>query len=224
MVDAAEGRKSGFPAVVEERTMSGPGRDKPEIFTVGHSNHTVEALLALLGQHRVEVLVDTRSSPYSRYAEQFNQQPLREAVQLGGMRYVYLGRELGGRPDGEEFYDEEGHVLYGKVSESPPFLEGINKVLQGIRRYRVALLCSEENPSGCHRRLLVTRVLAGRGVQVRHIRGDGRLQSEEDLRREEEEARGEAGQLSLFEPEEVTEWRSVRSVLDRRPPRPSSEY
>ena len=80
---------------------------------------------------------------------------------------------------------------------------------------RVAVMCSEEDPAACHRRLLIGRVLMGQGVTVQHIRGDGRLQSEEELAREQEEAT-RSPQLSLFEIEETPPWRSARSVLPKK--------
>lgn len=110
-----------------------------------------------------------------------------------------MGRELGGRPQDSEFYDAEGFVLYSQIAESPLFLEGIDRLMKGIKTYRVAVMCGEENPANCHRRLLVGRVLAKRGVSVRHIRGDGTIQDEDELAREEYQSKGEQAQLSLFE-------------------------
>jgi uncharacterized protein (DUF488 family) len=98
---------------------------------------------------------------------------------------LFLGKELGGRPESSEFYDAEGFVLYSRIAESPLFLEGIERLITGITTYRVALMCGEENPANCHRRLLVGRVLAKRGVSVRHIRGDGTVQDEDELAQEE---------------------------------------
>src|SRR5262249_55566804 len=113
------------------------------ILTIGHSNHSIEKLVGLLEANNVEVVVDTRSQPYSRYTSQFNREALESAIAAAGMRYLYLGRELGGRPDGGEFYDSEGRVLYRKVAESGMFREGIERVRAGSERYRVALLCAE---------------------------------------------------------------------------------
>ena len=192
------------------------------ILTIGHSNHPIEKLLSLLQASGAEVVVDTRSHPYSKYTVQFNREALQSAIAGGGMKYIYLGRELGGRPDGSGFYDAEGHVLYAKVAASPQFREGIERVLAGSERYRVALLCAEEDPRDCHRRLLISRVLAGRGVLIRHIRGDGRLQAEEDLSAEIEAEHPERAQLALFGPSEVDEWKSTRSVLPKRTPENSS--
>ena len=193
------------------------------ILTIGHSNHPIEKLLSLLQASGAEVVVDTRSQPYSKYTVQFNREALQSAIAGGGMKYIYLGRELGGRPDGSGFYDAEGHVLYAKVAASPQFREGIERVLAGSERYRVALLCSEEDPSDCHRRLLVGRVLAEHGgALILHIRADGRLQREEDLRAELEAEHPERAQLALFDPPEKDEWKSTRSVLQRKTPASSS--
>ena len=160
------------------------------IYTLGHSSHTQEAFLDLLRRHKIDVLVDTRSAPFSRFVPQFNKDNLRDAVLGEGVRYGFYGRELGGRPEGSEFYDAQGHVLYSAISESPLFLDGLARVVRGAETCRVALLCSEEDPNVCHRRLLIARILHERGIMVRHIRGDGRVQAETELL--EAEARREA--------------------------------
>lgn len=192
------------------------------LFSIGHSNHPLETFLDLLRQHGIEVLVDVRSHPYSKFASHFEAGSLRKAVVDAGMKYLFLGKELGGRPVGDEFYDAEGHVLYSRVAESPLFLEGIRRLETGVSKYRVALLCSEEDPSGCHRRLLVGRVLATRGILLDHIRGDGRVQTEAQLQAEEEQNRTK-GQAELFEePHQEKAWRSIQSVLPRGPQQTSS--
>jgi uncharacterized protein (DUF488 family) len=175
-----------------------------EVFTIGHSNHSLAHFLTLLRQHRIDMVVDTRSYPHSKYATHFDREPLNAALGASAVQYLYLGRELGGRPPGEAYYDSDGHVLYDKVAESPLFGEGLSRVLAESVARRVALACAEENPRNCHRRLLIARVLAERGVTVWHIRGDGRLQSEEALCEEEQ-----GPQLSLFENTEAGAWRST---------------
>lgn len=189
------------------------------LFTIGHSNHTLETFLGLLRQHGIETLVDTRSRPRSQYVPHFNVEELKPAVEAAGIRFVFLGEKLGGRPDADAFYDADGHVLYGRVAEAPFFLEALTRVEKGAKRQRVALLCAEENPLGCHRHRLVGRVLRNHGLNVLHIRGDGRLQTSEAL--DAEEAGGTAAQPSLFDAEEMEEsrpWRSLQSVSRRRAP------
>ena len=156
--------------------------------------------------------MDTRSRPYSRHAPHFNIRELRATLSGDGIGYLYLGRELGGWPEGEEFYDADGRVDYALVERSQPFLDGIHRLKREIPARRIALLCSEEDPAGCHRRLLVGRALSERGIVVRHIRGDGSVQAE-----------GEASddQPVLFPDSEVSVRKSIRSVL-RRKRRPGS--
>ena len=77
-----------------------------------------------------------------------------------------MGAELGGRPDGDEFYDVGGYVLYGRMAESPSFEAGVALLCERARRPRPTIMCSEEDPALCHRFLLITRVLHGRGIVV----------------------------------------------------------
>jgi uncharacterized protein (DUF488 family) len=192
--------------------VTGDAPEQVSIFTIGHSNHSAKKFAGLLKEHAIEVLVDARSRPYSRHAPHFNARDIEAILSCDGIGYLYLGRELGGRPRGEEFYDVKGRVDYALLERSRPFLDGIRRLEKEIQAHKVALLCSEEDPACCHRRLLIGRVLGERGVIVRHIRGDGSLQPEG-------EAAGD--QPALFPEAEVSVRKSIRSVLRRRR-RPSS--
>ena len=206
--------KSNLPLNLEPMRQQRPVI-APRLFSIGHSNHALATFLGLLGQHQIEVLVDARSHPYSRYAPHFDLVSIRDAVIRAGIKYIFMGKELGGRPDGKEFYDGEGHVLYGRVAESTSFLEGIERLENGIVKFRVALMCSEENPSACHRRLLVGRVLASRGIQLEHIRGNGKVQTEGELQKEERRLSMNS-QIGFFdERSQEKAWRSIQSVLQR---------
>jgi len=205
-----------------------PGREPvvqdgpPRLFTIGHSNVALQDFLDLLGKHQIEAIADVRSVPRSRYVPHFDAERLREALARCAISYVPLGRELGGRPEGEEFYDEQGHVLYGRLAVSSVFHRGIDRVLNGTKSYRVALLCSEEDPSSCHRHLLIGRVLSECGVTLLHIRGDGRIEAETDLAALDT---GDGRQAALFDGgAEERQWRSTRSVLRGRAPLSSSAH
>jgi uncharacterized protein (DUF488 family) len=161
------------------------------IWTVGHSTQPVDELVAVLQAARIEVLADVRSQPYSRHNPQFRQENLQASLQAAGLRYVFLGTELGGRPPEPEFYDVKGHARYDLVMGTERFGAGLERLLTGAAAYRVAIMCSEEDPARCHRRLLVTRALVQREVEVRHIRGNGQVVAEADLGRS-------AGQDALF--------------------------
>ncbi|HEX5610320.1 MAG TPA: DUF488 domain-containing protein [Solirubrobacterales bacterium] len=179
-----------------------------EVFTIGHSNHSREHFLNLLCDREIEVLVDVRSHPRSRYVEWADRTNLASSVKGVGIKYLFLGEELGGRPNAPQFYDAEGRALYWKIAEGEAFEAGVRRLQEGAERYRVAIMCSEENPASCHRRLLVAKVLLERGFKITHIRGNGACESE---RQPIDFAAG-----SLFADEENL-WRSSLSVSPARP-------
>jgi uncharacterized protein (DUF488 family) len=203
--------------------MSAKNSEKDQfIFTIGHSNHSLEHFIDLLKEHHIEVLADVRSSPYSKYTPHFDYRSLKKSMPSVGMKYIFLGEELGGIPAEKEFYDKQGYVLYKKIAESERFLEGISRLENEIKKHRVVIMCSEEDPWDCHRRLLVGRVLSERGVSIIHIRGDGSLKPEEELTREVEDKRQQDGQLDLFGSQGDSEWKSTRSALPKKPQKSSS--
>lgn len=148
------------------------------IFTIGHSTHNAEAFLALLRQHGIEALADVRSSPFSRFNPQFNREPLDQSLKAAGIRYVFLGKELGARTDDRSCYIN-GRVQYARLAQTARFQNGLDRVIQGAAKYRVALMCAEKEPLECHRTILVARALAERGQSVLHIHADGHLETHE---------------------------------------------
>ena len=142
------------------------------IYTIGHSNHTFEKFLELLKRHHVNAIADVRSHPFSRYVPQFNRDTLSAELKKHGIVYVFLGRELGARPDDPSFYDEDGRVCYDRIAESSDFKAGIERVLKGAQKYRIALMCAEKDPINCHRTLLVARALEQHGASIVHILGE----------------------------------------------------
>jgi uncharacterized protein (DUF488 family) len=192
-------------------------------FTIGHSNHDIEAWLALLGQHGVEVVADARSSPYSKYVPQFDRELVQRSLEEAGIRYLYLGAELGGRPANPAYYDAKGRVLYSRLRDDARFQTAIVRLESGIERFRVALLCGEEDPANCHRRLLIGRVLTERGHTMLHIRGDGRLESDEAVAAEAGKPLIDA-QPALFAELDEDQWRSTASVLPKKAPESFSTH
>ena len=191
------------------------------LYTIGHSSHTAEHLLSLLAASRIEVLVDTRSAPYSRYTPHFDRETLRDAVLAAGIKYLYLGDVVGGRPKDEAHYDDQGRARYGKMGKDEEFLAGIERLERGADEFRIALMCSEEAPAHCHRRLLIGRVLIERGAEVIHIRGTGELQAESQVAAASGKALVEK-QPALFAELDEDKWRSTASVLRNAPQKTSS--
>ena len=112
--------------VVEKCNVSA---DSSPVVTIGHSNHAPDTFAALLRQHGVNVVVDVRSAPYSRYLPHFNKEHLAESLEEAGIRYSFLGKELGGQPAERAFYDDDGRVMYDKLAATAAFKEGFEYVL-----------------------------------------------------------------------------------------------
>ncbi|MCS6923058.1 MAG: DUF488 domain-containing protein [Fimbriimonadales bacterium] len=149
-----------------------------QLFSIGHSNHTPERFLELLRLHQIEAVVDVRSRPYSRRFPHFGREAIEEWLPAGGVAYHFMGDGLGGFPNERDCYADTGQVLYERVARKPFFQQAIEQLLK-LPYARIALMCSEENPSECHRaKLIAQHLLRVRGVEVQHIRGDGSLVSE----------------------------------------------
>lgn len=160
--------------------MSGSDTRARELYTIGHSNHPIERLVALLAQHGVEIVADVRSHPASRFNPQFNRESLRASLASAGVGYEFLGRELGARTTDDSVY-VDGKVDYERLARSAPFLEGIARVSTAAAARRVTLMCAEKDPIGCHRAILVCPALAAGGFSPLHIHADGRLETDAEL-------------------------------------------
>jgi len=160
------------------------------VHTIGHSDHTLERFLCLLRDHGVVTLVDVRSQPCSRHVPHFTKGQLSQALAAVGIEYVYLGKELGGRPGGE-FVDERRKVDYARRALDPGFVSGLDRLAGMARSGPTAIMCAEDDPRRCHRRLLITPGLMQRDLTVLHIRSDGRVEPEGTIG-------GTASQMPLF--------------------------
>ncbi|AFZ51743.1 DUF488 domain-containing protein [Dactylococcopsis salina] len=150
------------------------------LFTIGHSNHSLEAFMTLLKQHNITALADVRSQPYSRYLSHFNQPNLKLTLMEANIKYVFLGKELGGRPLAEDCYIN-GQADYEKMAKTEEFKEGVKRLLEGIKTYTVALMCAEKDPIDCHRCLLVCRFLQAQTCQIKHILKSGEIETQTSL-------------------------------------------
>ncbi|MBI4763058.1 MAG: DUF488 domain-containing protein [Deltaproteobacteria bacterium] len=149
---------------------------KHPVLTIGHSTHSQKAFVALLRRHNVTAVADVRSSPYSRFNPQFNKDVIECDLKEQNIKYVFLGRELGGRSDNPSCY-ENGRIKYTRLAQTELFKSGIERLIIGANDYRIALMCAEKEPLDCHRTLLVARVLVERGVVINHILPNGSLES-----------------------------------------------
>lgn len=145
------------------------------LFTIGHSTHEIGEFLGLLRQHEIDAVADVRSQPYSSRFPWFSQKPLESALEEAGVRYVFLGQELGARRDEPECYDGR-RADYVRIAVTPAFQLGLERLRKGLAAYRITLLCAEKDPLDCHRTILVCRH-ARVFAEIQHIRFDGSLES-----------------------------------------------
>ena len=177
------------------------------VYTIGHSNHSREGFLNLLEYYHVETLADIRSRPVSRFPH-FRQDALRAFLSGADIEYLYLGEELGGQPPEDEYYDSKGHVVYERLTGKSGFRRGILKIVGLAPKTRLALMCTEGDPSQCHRHPMVARALLERDLVVQHICRDGSLVEAASLFGNEIDQ-----QLPFLEPTgEDLSWRSPKRI------------
>jgi uncharacterized protein (DUF488 family) len=171
--------------------MNNPGTP---IYTIGHSNQDVATFLQLLKDNAIQVVVDVRSAPYSRYVPQFNKKEIEAAVIGAGLKYIFMGDAIGGKPSDPQYLDADGKVMYDKLAAAKRFQQGLNRLTKGlVDGWSIALMCAEEDPLKCHRHHLIARELEIKhNIPVRHIRSDNTK-----IRAKELFEKG-AGQLELF--------------------------
>lgn len=178
------------------------------IYTIGHSSQSITSFIGQLQRHDIEVIADVRSRPYSSRFPHFSRAPLQASLAAAQLRYVFLGRELGARREESECYID-GQASYDEIAKLPAFAAGIERLLDGAQRYRVALLCAEHDPLTCHRTILVCRELVSRQLQdrvtqqhalpIRHILRSGEIEQQQQAeQRLVEEERGGSNQPDLF--------------------------
>ncbi|MPZ44523.1 MAG: DUF488 family protein [Betaproteobacteria bacterium] len=150
------------------------------ILTIGHSSHPIAEFVRLLSDHQIDVVADVRSSPYSKRNPQFSRESLQKSLKDQGVKYLFLGRELGARRTERECY-VQGKAEYERIAELPAFNDGVRRLLKGASDYRIALMCAEQDPLTCHRTVLVCRHLKKHGLALGHILPDGNVESHEQV-------------------------------------------
>jgi len=185
------------------------------VYTIGHSNHDAAAFLDLLRGQGVEAVADIRSQPFSRRYPHFRKSALVRLLAEAGIEYVFLGRELGARRDEAECY-VDGVAEYDRVARLPAFRSGVERVVRGAERFRVALMCAERDPLQCHRSILVAPALRRAGLEVAHILAGGQVESHEQLEERLLEQTGTAPDLFERAPLEHAYRSKAREMAYRR--------
>ncbi len=153
---------------------------KVRIYTIGHSNLAFSQFVAILQKNGIELVIDVRSEPYSRYSPHFNREELKRNLKNNDISYDYQGHILGGRPNSGALYID-GRVSYDKLSEESQFIRAVGQIISIGANKRLAIMCSERDPINCHRALLIGKILKQEGADVLHIIDGEKSESQEDL-------------------------------------------
>ena len=193
-----------------ERFHLNRGLDISTVYTIGHSNQPGAEFLGLLKAQDIELVVDARSRPRSRFSPQFNRKAIQNQLEAQGIQYKYMGDELGGHPSQDNLYNARGRVVYERVATLPDFRRGIKKIVELSDQHTLALMCTEEDPMKCHRHPLLALALVERSVRVLHMRRKGSVQDASELNEPINP------QLALVEPtgEDMT-WESPKRIRPR---------
>ena len=160
------------------------------IFTIGHSNHSLDVFGGMLKRHNIDTLVDVRSSPFSAYTPQYNHDEMLKSCRKWGISYIFLGYEAGGRPEDDGCY-VDGKARYDLIAATKDFRGVISDLTDGyMKGHRVALMCSEKEPMACHRTVLIAEALEKACCSVSHILHDGSCESHYDTMKRMIEAQG----------------------------------
>lgn len=152
---------------------------KQPLYTIGHGNRKAEDFLAVLKDFGIEYLIDVRSQPYSKFNPQFNQNDLKFFLERNGIKYVFMGDSIGGRPKDTSCYDNEGKVDYEVVKTKEFFLSGIDRLKVAYNKsINVVIMCSESKPCECHRSKLIGKVLVADNIVLKHIDENGKLKDQ----------------------------------------------
>jgi len=142
-----------------------------KLFTIGHSNLSLDVFVDLLKQHNIPTIVDVRTKPFSSYSPQFNRSNLALNLERNSIKYKFMGDKLGGHPKSELSSCNE-HI---GAKRNQLYQQGIAELIQIAEQGWTAIMCSEGDFRECHRYHLISKTLVLQGIEVKHIQSDGSL-------------------------------------------------
>lgn len=150
-----------------------------ELFTIGYSPHDLNSFLCILKKYKITAIADVRSAPYSQFKPEFNRDHLSEFLYKNGVVYVFLGDVCGARIESPDCY-LNGKIDYSLVAQNKKFNECLRRIINGMEKFRIALMCAEKDPITCHRTILICRNLDIYFIKIRHLLHDGTVEEHQN--------------------------------------------
>lgn len=151
-----------------------------DLYTLGHSNYSLERLIDMLKYFDINCVVDIRGTPYSKYNVQFDKEAIRYSLTKAGFTYIYMAEEFAAKRPNKESYNKEGFSDFERVVQEEAFKRGVERLKNGINKgYKIVLLGAMQDPIRCHRSILVGRELSKLGFNIKHILDDYTIENQE---------------------------------------------
>jgi len=144
------------------------------IYTVGHSNRSLNEFTSVLSHYGISAVADVRSHPHSRANPHFNKEVLEYELPRSSIDYVWMGKGLGGfRPQTAEdspnaAWRVKGFRNYADYALTDAFSEALSKLHALAMDKLVTCMCAEVLWTRCHRRIIAD-YLSLYGWEVVHI-------------------------------------------------------
>lgn len=142
------------------------------IYTIGHSNRTIDEFIGLLQEHGIETLADVRKMAKSRHNPQFAEGALSESLRARHIAYVRF-EGLGGlrKPDVNSIntaWENPSFRAYADYMQTDAFAASLDRLIALAEQSRTVIMCAEAVPWRCHRSLIGDALLV-RGFNVEDI-------------------------------------------------------
>ncbi|MCS7203713.1 MAG: DUF488 domain-containing protein [Thermodesulfovibrio sp.] len=148
-----------------------------KIFTIGTSNNSIEKFIRILKNYNIKTAIDVRSFPISKRFPHFSKEHISKALEESGIKYFYLGKQLGGFRKGG----------YEKYMETEEFIKGVEELEKLAEKGNTVFFCCEKLFFRCHRRF-IAKVLAEKGWEVYHIVDFDKVYKERDLENKKQQS------------------------------------